>query len=318
MDKPIEIKHPTALTEISIEKLIENFLSSQDVANTTKGNYHKYLSRFLTWIRDNNISEPNREDIIRYKEYLRAEGLRPNSVNTYLVGVRSFFSWAEGMKLYPDIASSIKGYRIKKSFKKDALSYKQVEELLNSIDTTTIKGKRDFAIINLIIHTSLRRGSVVRLNIGDIRQEGEEKLLYYQGKGRVEKDEYKVITDKGIYDPLQDYLNQRPHIKKEEPLFISHSNRITGERLTPRSISRIVKDRLKDIGINNPRISCHSLRHTSITFSMEAGGSLEEAQLLAGHRSIDTTLIYLHHIDRVKNAPEGRIAQYLRAKRGHK
>lgn len=316
--KEVSIKHSTALTSISIEKLTEAFLSSQDVSETTRHNYSKSLVRFLTWLKDNDISEPTREDIIRYKEYLKSEGLRPGSVNTYLVGVRSFFSWAEGMKMYPNIASSIKGYKIRKSFKKDALSYEQVEELLDSIDNTTIKGLRDLALINLIIHTSLRRGAVVRLDIGDIRQEGEDRLLYYQGKGRVEKDEYKVITDKGIYDPIRNYLNERPYIKKENPLFVSHSNRDNGDRLTPRSISRIVKSRLRDIGINNPRLSCHSLRHTSITLDMKAGGSLEEAKLLAGHQSIDTTLIYLHHLDRIRNAPENRIARYLRDKRTNK
>jgi integrase/recombinase XerD len=83
------------------------------------------------------------------------------------------------------------------------------------------------------------------------------------------------------------------------------------KRLTTRSIRRIAKNRLKDIGIDDGRLTAHSLRHTAITLSLIGGATIQEAQLLGRHASIDTTMIYAHNLDRVKNAPERHIDALL-------
>jgi len=295
-----------------IKNLIERFLFSQDVSESTRINYQKYLKRFFEWVKVEglNLSDLTREDVIRYKKDLR-ETLTPDSVNSYLVAVRNFFKHVSSKTSFPNIAKDVKNCKIKKGFKKDALTKDQVKRLINSIDTETLRGLRDKALINLIAHTGLRRIEINRANVGDLRQEGEDKLLYVQGKGRREKDEFVVITDREIYEPLEAYLKAREKVESFGPLFVSHSNRNAEKRLTTRSISRIVKNRLREIGINNPRLSCHSLRHTALTLSLKAGASLEATQRLGRHKSINTTLIYLHHIDRLKDAPEKRITQYL-------
>ena len=75
-------------------------------------------------------------------------------------------------------------------------------------------------------------------------------------------------------------------------------------RLTTRSISRIVKDNLRKAGIDSDRITAHSLRHTAVTLSLLGGATIQEAQSMARHKNINTTLIYAHNINRIKHAPE--------------
>jgi integrase/recombinase XerC len=74
------------------------------------------------------------------------------------------------------------------------------------------------------------------------------------------------------------------------------------------SISRIVKGRLRDAGINDERLTAHSLRHTAATLNLLNGGSLEETQKLLRHERISTTMIYSHALDNVANKSASRVA----------
>jgi integrase len=98
---------------------------------------------------------------------------------------------------------------------------------------------------------------------------------------------------------------------KDAPLFASLSNRNGGGRLTTRTLRRIIKARLRAIGIDSDRLTAHSVRHTCITLALQAGATVQEAQALARHANINTTLIYAHNIDRIKQAPERKVAALL-------
>ncbi len=104
----------------------------------------------------------------------------------------------------------------------------------------------------------------------------------------------------------------RGEVRDELPLFASLSDRNRGQRLTARSVSQIVKEGLRGIGLNSGRLTAHSLRHTAITLSLQGGASIQEAQALGRHSSVDTTLIYAHNINRIAHAPERKIDEVLR------
>jgi integrase/recombinase XerC len=78
--------------------------------------------------------------------------------------------------------------------------------------------------------------------------------------------------------------------------------------MTTRSISRTVKQRLQQIGLDSDRLTAHSLRHTAATLNLLNGASIEETQQLLGHSNINTTLIYAHALERASNNSESRIA----------
>lgn len=304
-------KHPKALQRRdSFNSLLEKFINSQDIAESSKETYRRELRQFFSWVEERELTNPEREDLLKYKDYLRKRNYSPLTLSGYIIAVRKFFEWAESVKLYPNIAKGIKGAKRARGFRKDPLSIDQIKELLGSIDRSTSEGLRDYALINLLIRTGLRTVEIIRANIEDIRQEGGEAVLWIQGKGRDSKDEFVLLT-KDTLKPITNYLKTRGSVEKDSPLFTSISNRNNGERLSTKSIRRIVKAHLLGIGLNSGRLTAHSLRHTAITLSLLGGGTLQEAQTLGRHSDINTTLIYSHNIDRIKNAPEKKIDAIL-------
>lgn len=311
MSNFLALKETNSIVKSNIYALIEDFIRSQDVKTSSKETYRKSLKQFLLYCTERNLQDPTREDILNYKTYLLdGKKLSPTTVTSYLVAVRKFFAWVESEKLYPNIAKSIKGAKRPKGFRKDVLTVAQIKDMLSNIDRTSLEGKRDYALINLLVRTGLRTVEIQRALIEDLRQEGGEAVLFIQGKGRDLKDDFVLLTNETL-KPIREYLKERGKVGEKDPLFSSHSNKNRGKGLTTRSIRRIVKERLKEIGIDDRRLSAHSLRHTAITLSLLGGATLQEAQTLARHSDINTTLIYAQNINRVNNAPERKIDNML-------
>ena len=165
---------------------------------------------------------------------------------------------------------------------------------------------RDYAIVNLCVRTGLRCIEVVRANVSDITYIGEQRVLMVQGKGRVEKDNFVILTD-AAYKPIAAYLSTRKGTDANAPLFVSESNRNTGGRMTTRAVSGVIKAGLKNVGLDNRAFSAHSLRHTAGTNVLRAGGSIEQAQYMLRHSNPATTQIYtatLREEQRLSNGGE--------------
>ena len=291
--------------------LLEPFLNAQDVRTSSQQTYRRSLGQFLCWLRQEGIHQPTRQDLLTYKRQLQARGFSALTVANYLVALRRFFAWTERQRLYPNAAQDLKGVRRPHGFRKDPLTADQAQALLRDIDRTTLQGKRDFALLNLLIRTGLRTIEVVRANVGDLEPRGREVLLWVQGKGRDGKDEFVLLT-KETHKPLLAYLSARGTLQPTDPLVVSTSHRNANQRLTTRSISRLVKGYLQQRGIANHRITAHSLRHTAITLALVGGATLQEAQALGRHASMDTTLLYAHAVNRLRWPPERRIDKLLR------
>ena len=257
-----------------------------------------------------DFDELTRDDVKSFKEYLVDEKkLKPATVSSYLASVRSFYAYSEDNGI-ENIAHRVKGVTDSRSFKKEPLTPDQAQRLLASIDRSTEKGMRDFAILNLMLRTGLRDIEIVRANCKDIQTKAGVDVLYVQGKGRASKDNFVVLTPKAL-SPITTYLEKRGNVNELDPLFASVSSRNAGERLTVRSISRIAKSALRAIGIDDERYTAHSLRHTAITFSLLGGATERDAQQMARHANITTTMLYSHDIDRIKRAAEREIGNVL-------
>lgn len=291
-------------------EVVQKYIDLLDVKPKSRETYRKALKQFMLFLESNAITQPTRADILKYKAYLM-DNYKACTVSSYMTAVKGFFAYMEAEKVYPNIANGIKGAKHQQGFRKDALTVDQARRLLNGIDTATIEGLRNYALINLLLNTGLRTIEAARASIGDIRQEGGEALLYIQGKNS-DKDtvEFAVLTDSTLY-PIQKYLKARSIIDPKAPLFASHSDRNEGNRITTRTISWIVKEALRAVGIDSERITAHSLRHTAVTLSLLAGATIQEAQAMARHANVNTTMIYAHNIDRIAKAPERKIAAML-------
>jgi len=300
----------------NLDDLVGGFLKSLDVRESSKQTYKRQLGEFLVWAKHKDLLSPSREDIIAYKEYLQnTKELSAFTVSGYLTAVKKFFEWLEAIKFYPNIAKGVKGPKKRRGFRKDCLTLEQVKKLLAAIDRQTLNGKRDYAMLNLMIRTGLRTIEIARANREDICRQSGETVLFIHGKGRDGKDEMVVLTPQAL-EPIQEYLADRMLLKKgipsnRDPIFASHSIKNKGKRLTTKSVSRIVKTRLRNVNLDDPRLTAHSLRHTAVTFSLLGGATPQEAKAMARHSDINTTLVYAHNINRIKQAPEKKIDIFL-------
>ena len=298
---------PTEIVKVdpTLSQIVENFINSQDVKPSSKALYTRTLKQYFNWITKENIdlSQVTRIELLKYKQDLLDNGLSPLTVGSYITVVRKFYEYAEANKIYPNVAKGIKTPRRKQQFKKQALTIDLGSELLNHFEH---KAKRDYAIVNLLIRTGLRTIEVSRANIEDITFKSGKRILLVHGKGRDEKDNFVVLTDKA-YQPIKEYLETRPNAKGGDPLFISTSNNSKGETLTTRSISGVVKEGMRAIGLDSKEFTAHSLRHTTAVNILRAGGRIEDAQGVLRHSSPSTTQIYTETIReelRIKNSAE--------------
>lgn len=298
------------LTEQISAELLNSFVSYLDTSKRTVETYTCSLRQFFKWLTANEIRQPQRADILEYKSSLMARGLKPSTVQSYITAVKLFFSWAEQEGFYPNIAQHIKGVKIDKSHKKDYLTKEQAKEILGNIEQHNIKGKRDYAIMALMLTTGMRTVEVVRADISDLRTLGNKTVLYVWGKGRTDKTDF-VIIEPETEKAIRAYLKARGNAKANEPLFVSTSNNNCGKSLTTRTIRGIVKEILRNAGYDSDRLTAHSLRHTSVTLSLLAGKDITEAQQFARHSSIDTTQIYNHALQKAQNSCSRAIADAI-------
>jgi integrase/recombinase XerD len=273
-----------------IEELVDSFINSQDVKLTSKLLYRRTLKQYFNWVDKKGylLSEIARPQLLEYKEELLGSGMSSLTVGSYITSVRRFYEWTEANKFYPNVAKGIKAPKRRQQFKKQPLLPAQATELLNYYQD---KALRDYAIVNLLLRTGLRTIEVIRASVEDITFKGSQRVLLVQGKGRDERDNFVLLTDKA-YQPIAEYLATRGKVNSSEPLFTSTSNNSKGERLSTRTISYIAKEGLKAIGLDERAFTAHSLRHTAATTILRATGDLEQTRLFCRHSNPATTLIY--------------------------
>jgi len=290
--------------------LLARFIAFLDTSPKTIATYSRALKQFFKYLADNGITAPARADILTYREQLKASGHRPATVQSYIIAVRQFFKWAASEGICPDVAQNIKGAPVDREHKKDYLTSRQIKTVFAGIDGGTLTGARDYAILAVMTTGGLRTIEVIRADIDDLRALGDDTVLYVQGKGHAEKGAYIMIappTEKAI----REYLKLRGRASGSDPLFASVSNNSAGGRMTTRSISRIVKDRLITAGLDSTRLTAHSLRHTCAIINMANGGTQEETQQLLRHTNPATTQIYTRIMDRARNKSEARVAKAI-------
>lgn len=288
------------LRQSNLENLFNQFVIFIDATPNTIRTYRGSLKQWFLYLRQNQIVQPTAETVRQYRDYLQENGKKPTTVKNYIIAIKRFFAWTEEAGLYPNVAKHIKSGHISKNFKRDYLTGSQARQILGHIDRSTLKGKRDYAMLVTMLTMGLRTIEVVRANIDDIRTKGNTTVLYVQGKGHEDKDDL-IRMPQHVESAIRDYLSVRHANDLSEPLFTSTSNHNADGRMTTRSIRRIVKTAFISAGYDSPRLTAHSTRHTAATLSLLNGATLQQTQELLRHRNIGTTEIYAHNIDATTN-----------------
>lgn len=318
---PAEIMAPSSFNVAGFAAQWEAWI--KDRADITQAGYNVTVKCFLEWLRNEGVSRPDRETIISYRQWLltphasRKNGKQitfsADTAARYFRGCKMFFGFLEAQNLYSNVTANIRSPKTNVTeFKRDYLEREDVLRVLESIDTRTELGKRNYFLVLACVSCGFRIIELQRANIGDIETHAGEHRLYIQGKAHLEKDAYKKIESE-LWEALEDYLNARGTHEKEAPLVcaVKSNAKAGGGRLTEPSVSRILKGVLKAAGYDSRRITAHSLRHTSVTLDRKAGASLEEASKHARHSNVVITGRYDHAMEKTEAKDERRILDYL-------
>lgn len=271
----------------------------------TARNYRRDVDDFVAFCGvTHDTFAPNsikREDIEEWMVYLGEERkLKVTSVNRTMASLRTFWRWmlAHG-HVDKDLMKTLHQYKAPKrlpTFVPDSRMEDLLAELREDIASDDFERLRDALIILLIYTAGLRLSELVEANTSDIA--ADYTSLRVMGKGRKER--------------IQPLLGSLGEVLKKYFIQISLQNICTtqkkalilskkGERISRRTVERIVGRKLKGVGIQG-KTSPHVLRHTFATRVLNEGGDLREIQELLGHSSLKATQVYTHlDIERLKH-----------------
>jgi integrase/recombinase XerD len=268
---------------------------------------------FMDAIGRVHLADVTRDDLIAYRAWLMSR-YAPTTVNRRLSVVRSLFieAMAQGeITVNPSI--HLKQLRVADESPTIALDAFDARILLEKIDCSTLLGKRDRALLSLLLRTGLRRSEIGPIKLNDLQLQRGHHTLTVIGKGN-KRRLAKIPVD--VYRDIEDWLiarleAERCHLDLTElpsgsPLFVevrrvgrgeqAHYRAVGESGLTPDAIWYILKRHLIAAGIH-ANITPHSLRHTFITLALEGRAPLHKVQYAAGHADPRTTERYHHRKD---------------------
>jgi len=250
------------------------------------------------------------EDIHSFLGYLKKNyHSKPATLARKTSSIRIFFNYLcnKSKKIPNNPALDLESPKIGKRLPK-YLTLQDSEKLLDAAKNPTPKShgnhdnsERNFAIITLFLNCGMRLSELVNINIKDINF--YDNKLTVIGKGNKERT---IYLNNACISAVKRYLAVRPHDKvkanSRDALFLSEQKK----RISNRTIQYIVKEELKQAGIDPNKYSVHKLRHTAATLMYQYGNvDIRALQVLLGHESIATTQIYTHVNDeQVRSAVE--------------
>ncbi len=152
-----------------------------------------------------------------------------------------------------------------------------------------LRTHRDRAMILAMLLAGLRRCEVLGLRFTDV-QVADRRLVVTEGKG----GHHRVVPAANrFFDALGGYLHgERPEAASTDRVFVVLKGPRRGLPLSAEGLDEILDGARRRAGLDHG--TCHELRHTCLTRLREAGMALEAVQAQAGHRSIESTRVYLH------------------------
>lgn len=256
-------------------------------ANTVESYLRDYrqFAHFVLRCYDVPPTKVEREMIEHYLAWLYERGREKSSQARALSGIRSLFDYLLLTDRIQSSPAELIDTPKRSRHLPDVLTTDEIDRILAVIDTSTTKGRRDVAMIEVLYSCGLRVSELTALRVGDLFfGEGYIRVI---GKG--DKQRLVPISPVAI-ERINSYLDERsPARSGEEVLFLNNR----GRQLTRVMIFTILKEAALRAGIEK-QISPHTLRHSFATHLLEGGAGIRQVQELLGHESILTTEIYTH------------------------
>ena len=282
-----------------------------EIANeNTHRAYRRAVNRFLAWCDAHGLPL-HQISPAHVGEYIRALRIEPRRTapdetrsrpaskptrKLHLAAIRQFFDRLvvrHVVILNP--AASVRGPRHQvREGKTPAISPRQARAVLRRIDTQSVVGLRDRAIVATMIYTAARAGAVAKLRLGDFYTDGRQWFFRLDEKGGKVRD---IPCRHDLEGYVQDYLRAAAIAGEDPaaPLFRTaqgRTRRLTRNGVSGKDVLRMAKRRFRDAGLPAARLTCHTFRATTITDLLSQGVPLEDVQHLAGHADPRTTRLY--------------------------
>src|SRR5262250_378445 len=296
----------SVLRLLDLEHAKSAVLSSLSSLDAQRG-YRHAIDEFVDWY----CSEPrlafNRTVVLRYRSHLESRQLAPGTVNLRLGAVRRLaYEAADCGLLSADMAA---GIRRVKGVKKlgvrlgNWLSAEQGQALWQAPDHERVKGKRDRALLALLLACGLRRHEAVALTLDHLQQrEGHWAIVDLRGKaGHVRT----IPVPDWVRTELDDWLAAAGIDRGKLFRRVNKVGRTWGDGMTVKAVWHIVRESARSIGV--AKLAPHDLRRTCARLCHASGGELEQIQFLLGHVSVQTTERYLGSKQRIRSAVNDRI-----------
>ena len=277
-----------------MQKRLEQFLSYLEVNRNaspyTIKNYGHDIGQFVAYCEQRGVKSPDRITrslLRRYLAHLTKEGYVKASIARRVAELRSFGNFLVREDIVPrNPFRVISAPRVPQRLPK-YLTVEEVEELLNTPDTSTALGLRNRAIIEVLYGAGLRVSELAGMDVSNANlSQGYVRVL---GKGS--KERIGLLGGPAI-QAIRNYLKEgRPELLKEETqaMWLNHR----GGRLSTRGISMMLRQTGEEAGLRIS-VSPHMLRHSFATHLLDGGADLRVVQELLGHANLATTQIYTH------------------------
>jgi site-specific recombinase XerD len=269
--------------------------------------YRRAIDEFIAWYCSEPRLSLNKAVVTRYRIHLESRQLAPGTINGRLAAVRRLaYEAADSGLLSPDLAAGIR--RVKGPKKLGVrlgnwLTADQARTLWQVPDPNTLKGKRDRALLGVLLGCGLRRKEAAELDVAHLqRREDHWAIVDLVGKARHIRT---VPVPDWVKTAIDSWLASAGVSEGRMFRCVCRAGKTWGSGVTERVVWHVVKECAKKAAIEN--LAPHDLRRTCARLCRDAGGELDQIQFLLGHVSVQTTERYLGCKQRLKNAVNDRI-----------
>jgi integrase len=265
------------------------------------------MDEFIAWY----CSEPrlalNRIVVVRYRMHLENIPLAPATINLRLAAIRRLaYEASDNGLLSPELVAGIRRVKGAKRSGQPVgnwLTTEEGQQLLNAVRTDTLRGKRDAAVLGLLLGCGLRRSEVANLEIERIqRRDGHWAIVDLVGKaGHVRTVPVPLWVKTAI-----DNWSSAAGVGEGKLFRAIRKNGVTwGRGVSQNVVWYVVKNSAKRAGIE--KLAPHDLRRSCARMCHAAGGEIEQIQFLLGHASVQTTERYIGCKQKLGQAVNDRI-----------
>jgi len=282
---------------------LRDFFSSHLRNANTRRAYREAVRQFSTFCADLGLTDLAQVEPVHVAAFVEAQ-LQLHSkptVKQRLAALRMLFDWmVVGQVISTNPAHAVRGPKhTQKKGKTPVLTPDEARAILDAIDTNSLPGLRDRALIGLLVYTFARVGAAVAMRVEDFYVQGRRGWVRLHEKGGKEHD---MPTHHNLDRYLEEYIAAASIAQdKKGPLFRTtkgRSGELTENAMLQSDVWRMIRRRALVAGIKT-EIGCHTFRATGITAYLKNGGKLEVAQQMAAHESSRTTGLYDRRSDEV-------------------